>query len=460
MTIIDTYLYSAPGATNEIDITTDGFAPYVYSAPSAALSIDIGEVLPQVVAPIISPAGGIINSNIYASITCPTAGATIYMTLNGDEPTTSSALYEGSFLVDKTLTVKAMAVKSGMAASNVTVVDYIMVVNTVAEPVITPSGGAYNVPVTVGIATDTIDAAIYYTTNGTTPSVLSNLYTAPFILSSAQVVRAVAVKTGMLDSPVASATFNIVLETKVASPVLTPSQGIFADPITVTIETTTVNAELYYTLDNTTPTMSSILYDGTPISITTSAPLKVIGFKTGLDNSDMVTAEYVIQSTAIPTSFIAVNNDTDPFGTSARLSWNMVDTAGLSGFKIVYGLSSGVYTEEAIITDPFANTHTLTGLTTQTTYFFAIKALYGTLEGNISDESSCLVEDVVKPPAPTDFVASITADGKGVWLRWVNPTSDFSHVVLVKNDDHIPLSPTDGEQIYTGTEEEYTDRDI
>ena len=133
---------------------------------------------------------------------------------------------------------------------------------------------------------------------------------------------------------------------------------------------------------------------------------------------------------------------------------------GLTGFKVVYGLSSGNYTEEVIINDPLARSYIVPGLTTNTNYFFAIKALYGVLESPLTSESFCFVQDVVSPAPPMNFVATITADGKAVWLRWNNPTEDFSHVVLVKNTDHVPATPTDGEVIYTGTAEEHYDRDI
>lgn len=459
MITIDSYLYSAPSTTNATEVG-QGSVSYRYSAPSTTQTLQIGEILPQVEAPIILPAGGIINNNIYATITCPTAGATIYMTLNGETPTTSSPVYEGAFLVDKTLTVKAMAVKAGMANSSVVSVTYTMVVNTVAAPVISPMGGNFNAPVTISLSSDTIGATIYYTTNGSTPTPFSTSYTAPFTISSTTLVKALAVKTGMLNSTITSATFNVVLETKVATPQLTPGAGVFADPMTVTLGTATLNAALYYTVDGSTPGATSTLYTGVPISITNNTTLKVVGIKAGLDNSDIVTADYVIQSTSKPTDFVAVNNDTDPYGTSARLSWVMEPISGLSGFKIVYGLNSGAYTEEIDITNTLVTSYIVEGLTTNTSYYFAIKAIYGSLESNLSEESSCFVEDVIKPPAPTNFVASITADGKGVWLRWVNPTHDFSHVVLVKNPDHIPASPTDGEQIYIGTAEEHTDWDI
>lgn len=166
--------------------------------------------LEQVITPVISPAGGIKTSFFYAIISCATPGATIYMTLDGEEPTTSSAIYGGAFLVDKTLTVKAMATKTGMADSEITTIQYTMVVETVATPTMVSTSNGEN-SVLVSLACATPGAEIHYTTNGSTPTALSNIYTSPLSFSgSTQVqVKAIAVKTGMYNSAIATEEFLV-----------------------------------------------------------------------------------------------------------------------------------------------------------------------------------------------------------------------------------------------------------
>ena len=56
---------------------------------------------------------------VIASLASTTSGATIYYTLDGSTPTTSSSIYEAPFLVASNLTVKAMAVASGYSNSTV-----------------------------------------------------------------------------------------------------------------------------------------------------------------------------------------------------------------------------------------------------------------------------------------------------------------------------------------------------
>lgn len=52
------------------------------------------------------------------TITCSTDGASIYYTLNGDEPTTASTAYTGPFTINETATVKAIA-ESTLGTSSV-----------------------------------------------------------------------------------------------------------------------------------------------------------------------------------------------------------------------------------------------------------------------------------------------------------------------------------------------------
>lgn len=54
-----------------------------------------------------------------ATISCSTSGATIYYTLNGNTPTTSSTQYSSPITLSGACTIKAIAVKSGMTNSSV-----------------------------------------------------------------------------------------------------------------------------------------------------------------------------------------------------------------------------------------------------------------------------------------------------------------------------------------------------
>jgi hypothetical protein len=77
----------------------------------------------------------------------------------------------------------------------------------VAKPVITPPGGIFNLSVQVTITDSTANAAIYYTTDGSNPTPSSRLYTGPFTLTASATVKAMAFKSGSVDSPLVSAAF-------------------------------------------------------------------------------------------------------------------------------------------------------------------------------------------------------------------------------------------------------------
>ena len=74
--------------------------------------------------PAISPAAGEVWSGDKVTITCATTGSTIYYTLDGTEPTSSSILYTEPFVVNNDATVKAIAVKNGMAESSIATAVY------------------------------------------------------------------------------------------------------------------------------------------------------------------------------------------------------------------------------------------------------------------------------------------------------------------------------------------------
>ncbi len=80
----------------------------------------------------------------------------------------------------------------------------------VATPIISPNGGSHSGSVSVTMQTATSGASIYYTTNGSTPTQSSTLYTAAITLSSSATIKAKAFKTGSSASAEASASFTII----------------------------------------------------------------------------------------------------------------------------------------------------------------------------------------------------------------------------------------------------------
>jgi LysM repeat protein len=115
-------------------------------------------------------------------------------------------LYTGPVTVSSTETLKAIAVASGYSNSAVATATYTIAAKT---PVFSPNGGTYTSAQTVTITDATTGAAIYYTTNGTTPTTASTLYTGPVTVSSTETLKAIAVASGYSNSAMATATYTI-----------------------------------------------------------------------------------------------------------------------------------------------------------------------------------------------------------------------------------------------------------
>ncbi|MBQ9077246.1 MAG: chitobiase/beta-hexosaminidase C-terminal domain-containing protein [Muribaculaceae bacterium] len=86
-----------------------------------------GSTLEQAETPVIAPEEGEITSATEISITCATDGAAIYYTTDGTNPSADNGiLYSAPFTLDKTATVKAIAVADGYSNSSIASASYIV----------------------------------------------------------------------------------------------------------------------------------------------------------------------------------------------------------------------------------------------------------------------------------------------------------------------------------------------
>lgn len=69
--------------------------------------------------PSFSPASGAVEAGTKVAISCGTPGASIYYTVDGSTPTTSSTLYSSAITIDAAKTIKAIAVKENYLNSAV-----------------------------------------------------------------------------------------------------------------------------------------------------------------------------------------------------------------------------------------------------------------------------------------------------------------------------------------------------
>jgi hypothetical protein len=88
----------------------------------------------------------------------------------------------------------------------------------VATPIITPPTGTFTTAQSATISDSTSGATIYYTTNGTTPTTASPVYSKAFTVSSTTTVEAMAAASGYINSNVATSTIIINVPQSISMP--------------------------------------------------------------------------------------------------------------------------------------------------------------------------------------------------------------------------------------------------
>jgi Bacterial Ig-like domain (group 3)/Fn3 associated/Beta-propeller repeat len=161
------------------------------------------------------------------------------------------------------------------------------VTGQVATPTFAEIGGTFQNPLHVKIETTTPGAAIYYTTDSTTPGIGSTLYTTPFAVSATVTVKAIAVVSGDTSSPVATATFTVLPTAIRTTTVLqsTPNPSTSGQAVTFTATVTAASGP--------TPT-GSVTFKHSAVVMGT-APL--IGGVAQLTVSNLDPADHAVNAT-------------------------------------------------------------------------------------------------------------------------------------------------------------------
>jgi len=159
------------------------------------------------------------------------------------------------------------------------------------EPAFTPASGIYPTGQSVTISDATPGASIYYTTDGSTPTTRSPLYSSPITVSSTEILQAFAVASNYSNSGVASATFTIAPRTE--TPTIGLVSGTYTAVQTVTIADGSAGATIYYTSDGTVPITNSPVYSG-PVTVSSSETVNAIALAAGYSISTVASATYTI----------------------------------------------------------------------------------------------------------------------------------------------------------------------
>ncbi|WP_027671826.1 chitobiase/beta-hexosaminidase C-terminal domain-containing protein [Rheinheimera baltica] len=166
------------------------FLPLSLTAQDRDFPIDD---IPTAAEPVFSPPGGNYLTSKSVTVTSRTPGATIRYTLNNTAVTSSSAIYSAPLLITKNTLIRARTYRQGFLPSE----EGTATINILtAAPSISPNGGNFVGTTQVSISAGSSGQTIRYTTNNTSVSETSPIYTGPFQLTASATVRAKAYRTG------------------------------------------------------------------------------------------------------------------------------------------------------------------------------------------------------------------------------------------------------------------------
>ena len=259
--------------------------------------------LVEMVATPTSPTATTFFANSHSvTLQCTTSGATIRYTTNGSEPTSSSTAYTGPITITGTTTIKAKAFKSGYRDSE-TFTQTFTLAGTVATPAFSPAAMTFfNIPQQVTLSCETAGATIRYTTNGSDPTASSTAYNGAILLNGTTTIKAKAFVTftgGTFASVTASATYTLAPQAE-ASGSYTSNYRSGSVSLASEID----GATIYYTTNGTTPTTSSLVYDGSFVfdRNNSTGTIKAIAYADGYRPSEVFTIDYYLKQFFGPTN--------------------------------------------------------------------------------------------------------------------------------------------------------------
>ena len=335
----------------------------------------------------VSEGGTVVGTGFTPMTFAGTGGATYTVETQDFVPFLFSNWEDGSTIAARDVT---------LSSDTTVTASYLDSTNDVTVPTVlaSPTGGTYAGLVVVTLsATDDLDPtpAIYFTTDGSTPTTASPLYFEPIPLAAATTLNFIAVDATGNTSAASTEVYVIIPD--VTAPVVSasPTGGSFAGSVDVTLIATddaNPTPTIYYTTDGSTPTTSSPVYTG-PITITTDTTLSFLATDLSGNTSLIGTQVYVI---TIPPETGPTNAVFDSVLGQYDLSWTTpTTTLGVpsGGFDIWI---DGIDTNETWRTT--ATSITITGLDTTVAHCFEIQSRWN----QVSPSSHPISNEICVPP--------------------------------------------------------------
>ncbi len=215
-----------------------------------------------------------------------------------------------------------------------------------------PCAGWYQGSTQVALSADDAGGSgvdkTYFTTDGSTPTTSSTLYTGPFTLASSATVRYFSVdKAGNQEGPKSQLVQvdAVAPTTSISCNGGSCSSGFYKGTVSVALSSTDTTgsgvAATYYTTDGSTPTTASTSYTG-PIGITSTHTVTFFSVDNA-GNAEAVKSQLVQIDSGVPSTTIACNGttcSTGQYGAPVSVTLSATDTGG-SGVAATYYTTDG-----------------------------------------------------------------------------------------------------------------------
>ncbi len=173
-----------------------------------------------------SPPGGVYHNSVRVALSTTTAFAQIAFSTSGNDPLENGAIYGAPVTISRSGVLRAVATRLAFTNSAELQEEYVL---RCADPVIVPGGGMYRDSVLVSLKSETENARIYYTLDGSEPTENSNAYDRPFALrDGTYTVRVVVMRSGFENSFVVTDVLQ-VRPTPASPRIDTEPQDLFID---------------------------------------------------------------------------------------------------------------------------------------------------------------------------------------------------------------------------------------
>lgn len=304
-----------PSNNKTLNISENGTynVTITYNSYTDEVTATAEKVQTDVDAPTFSPAAGTYNSNQSVTLSCATSGTTIYYTIDGSTPTTSSTVYNGAIDLngEGTTTIKAIAVKDSYSSPVAEATYTIAYDRYYIRGNNTDFFGADSWNTNANVMTTSNDQDYTWTSGQVNLASNANIEfkvvkngtqwigtlgdnNGDNIICTATQAGVYTLTVNYTVHGVPTGTLNLIAEIPDA-PTFSPSAGTYNSNQSVTLACATSGATIYYTTDGSEPTTSSTVYGGAiALDSEGTTTIKAIAVKNGY-TSTVAEATYTIE---------------------------------------------------------------------------------------------------------------------------------------------------------------------